>query len=73
MPRIIVDYQMSDNILSYASFFHSFKSGGFNSRYGSPIAEPTSFDEETADSYELGFKSDFWQNRAHINAAAFYS
>ena len=54
----------SDRVLDRLSV-----TGGFNSRYGSPIAEPTSFDEKTVDSYEVGFKSDFWQNRAHIKAA----
>ncbi len=72
-PRVILDYQVNDNVLGYASFSQGFKSGGFNPRYGAPIAEPTSFDEETVDSYEVGFKSDFWDNRARINAAAFFS
>ncbi|MEP1231257.1 MAG: TonB-dependent receptor [Litorimonas sp.] len=72
-PRFIIDYQVNDNLLGYASFSQGFKSGGFNARYGAPLPEPTSFDEETVDSYEVGFKSDFWGGRARVNAAAFFS
>lgn len=72
-PRVIVDYKVNDNVLGYASFSQGFKSGGFNPRYGAPIDAPTSFDPETVDSYEIGFKSDFWDGRARVNAAGFFS
>ena len=72
-PRVIVDYEFNDSVLGYASFSQGFKSGGFNPRYGAPIAGPTSFEPETVDSYEAGFKADFWDNRARVNGAAFFA
>ncbi|MFC2954197.1 TonB-dependent receptor domain-containing protein [Marinicaulis aureus] len=63
-----LQYRWNDNFLTYFSWSQGFKSGGFNERYnaatvdlstGIPNNLPISFDEETANTYEIGFKSDF--------------
>ncbi|PQA87690.1 TonB-dependent receptor [Marinicaulis flavus] len=63
-----LQYRWSDNFLTYFSWSQGFKSGGFNERYNAPTVDlsigiennqPISFDEETANTYEVGFKSDF--------------
>jgi iron complex outermembrane receptor protein len=63
-----LQYRWSDNFLSYFSWSQGFKSGGFNERYNAPTVDlntgipnnqPIFFDEETANTYEIGFKSDF--------------
>ena len=82
-PRIVLDYQLNDEVMLYASYASGFKSGGFNQ---TPTPELNqldvaageqqtilSFDEETNESFELGMKGMFWDGRARMNAAIFYS
>jgi outer membrane receptor protein involved in Fe transport len=57
----------------YAKYSTGFKSGGFNLDFVSQNALDAglAFDEETADSYELGWKGTYLDGRLSINAAAF--
>lgn len=75
--RATISYEFSDDIFSYFTYSRGFKSGGYNDQTGTsgvPItpasAAPT--DPEKADSYELGLKSDLWNNRLRLNLSAFY-
>ena len=54
-----LQYRWSDRLMTYVSWAQGFKSGGFNQRYNAapPGNAPISFDAETAETYELGFKS----------------
>lgn len=54
-----IQYRWSPEIMTYASWSQGFKSGGFNQRYNAtpPGNAPISFDSETAESFEIGFKS----------------
>src|SRR5512138_211315 len=56
-----VQYAFTDRFMTYLSWSQGFKSGGFNQRYNEapPGNVPVSFDEESAETYELGFKSEF--------------
>lgn len=74
-PRISIDYQWNDNLMTYLSYSEGFKSGGFNQRYGQAIpgGSPTSFDPEEVQSVEMGVKTELFNHRLRINAAAFYS
>jgi iron complex outermembrane receptor protein len=56
-----VQYAFTDSFMTYLSWSQGFKSGGFNQRYNSapPGNVPVAFDEENAETYELGFKSEF--------------
>jgi iron complex outermembrane receptor protein len=55
-----LSYRWTDSLMTYLSWSQGFKSGGFNQRYNNapPANAPISFDEETAESFELGFKSE---------------
>lgn len=55
-----VQYTFSDSFMTYLSWSQGFKSGGFNQRYNNapPGNVPVAFDEEDAETYELGFKSE---------------
>jgi len=64
------DYQLSDDAMVYARYSQGFKSGGFNGRANSPT-EATEYQPETADSFEVGAKTSFWDRRARLNLAAF--
>jgi iron complex outermembrane recepter protein len=67
-----LQYRWTDAIMTYVSWSQGFKSGGFNQRYNlaPPGNLPVSFDEETAETWEIGFKSEFGGN-VRINAAIF--
>lgn len=81
-PRASLRYNVADNLSVFASYAHGFRSGGFNPS-GSAVQviafdDPTttlidSFVEETADSYEVGFKSILFNGRMQLNGAAFYT
>lgn len=61
-----------DNLYAYASYARGFKSGGFTVANNSATsADP--YDPEYADSYEIGVKSRFWQNRAQFNLIYFHT
>jgi iron complex outermembrane receptor protein len=42
-----------------------------NGRGQTAASARTPFDPETVDSFELGFKTEFWENRISFNVAAF--
>ncbi|MGH7020447.1 MAG: TonB-dependent receptor, partial [Brevundimonas sp.] len=64
------DYQLSDAAMVYARYSQGFKSGGFNGRANS-ASEATEYQPETADSFEVGAKTQYWDNRVRLNLAAF--
>jgi iron complex outermembrane receptor protein len=72
-PRASIDYSFGDqsNSLVYASYSQGYRAGGFNGRGQTAASARTPFDPETVDSFELGFKTEFWDNRITFNVAAF--
>jgi iron complex outermembrane receptor protein len=60
--------------MTYLSWSQGFKSGGFNQRFNSvtPDYLPLSFDEETAETFELGIKTEFG-GVLRLNAAVFHT
>ncbi len=70
--QVGVDYRPNEDVMFYVSASHGFKSGGFNGR---PTTEGAvdSYDPEELDSYEIGFKSELWDNRLRLNGAFFYN
>jgi iron complex outermembrane receptor protein len=71
-PKVGVEFTPNDDLLLYASFTQGFKSGGFNGR-GNSEDTIGPYDPEKVNSYELGFKSDWADNRIRLNVAAFYA
>lgn len=65
------DYRFNDSVLGYAKFSTGFKSGGWSpdAFSGTSIFLPVR--EETLDSFEIGFKSDFANNTVRLNGAYF--
>ncbi|WP_380871395.1 TonB-dependent receptor [Sphingomonas sp. DBB INV C78] len=61
----IATYRPSDDITTYAKISSGYVAGGILS--GIP------YDPESLIAYELGLKSQFWDNRVRANFAAFYS
>jgi iron complex outermembrane receptor protein len=72
-PMVNIAYQANDDVMLYASYSEGFKSGGFDQRFINFIPEPTSFEPETAETYEIGMKSSWLGNSMRINVAAYYT
>jgi iron complex outermembrane receptor protein len=72
-PKIGLTYEISDGSLAYGHWTQGVRSGGYNLRNTSfnPADTPGPFDEETVDSFEIGYKSTHEWGR--LNAAVFYN
>ncbi|MGE0741170.1 MAG: TonB-dependent receptor [Hyphomonadaceae bacterium] len=72
-PRVGVNYEVSDDMLVYAFWQRAFKSGGFNGNAADRAAFETPYDEQTVDSYEAGFKSEWLDRRLRVNVNFFFA
>ena len=68
MPTVSVQYDLTPDVMAYASYTRGFKAGGF-----SAYSSNSTFGPETVDAYELGFKSRFLERRASLDVALFWS
>ncbi|HEY0335309.1 MAG TPA: TonB-dependent receptor [Stenotrophomonas sp.] len=68
-PMVNIAYDVGDSSMVYAKYSTGFKAGGANSR----STTYTAFDPEEVTAFELGFKSQFWDNRGRLNLALFDS
>ncbi len=74
-PKVSLDYQINDDIMIYGLATRGFKSGGYNIR-AQATAVPRSadpFDDEQVDSYEIGSKMSFLDQRLFLNLSAFHN
>lgn len=65
--RAALNYRLSDDVSAYATISTGYKSGGYNAI---SVAE-VSYRPETVTAYELGLKSQWWEDRLRVNVAAF--
>ncbi|KRG70584.1 TonB-dependent receptor [Pseudoxanthomonas dokdonensis] len=68
-PMLNIAYDLGQDTLLYARYSTGFKAGGANSR----STTYTAFDPEEVTAFELGLKTQFWNNRARLNLALFDS
>jgi len=68
--RFVASFQANDNAMLFASATTGFKSGGWNGRAGAANLM-TYFSEEDALSFELGARTEWFDNRLRINATFF--
>ena len=66
--RASIDYRFNDQLLVYATTSTGFKGGGISPRPFNS-AQAVGFGEEELTSYEIGFKSDFFDDRVRLNTA----
>ncbi len=70
-PKFSIAYKHNENMLLFANYGRGYRVGGFNTQ------RTTLFDKEyqaeTSDNYELGFKTNWWENRFIVNMSAFYT
>ncbi len=67
--RVGLEYDLTDSALLYASLARGVKSGGFTT-YNATSATP--FRPEIVLAYEVGIKSDWFDNRLRANGAVFF-
>jgi iron complex outermembrane receptor protein len=71
-PKLGLDYQFNPSLMVYASYALGFKAGGVNGRPTRPDLF-TAFDEEWLTTYEVGAKTDWFDQRVRLNVALFFS
>ena len=75
LPEVALQWDATDDLMLYAKWGESAKSGGFTSAQrtapgGLPFApEDQEYDDEEATGYEVGFKSRWLNNAAELNVA----
>ncbi len=73
-PKVGLEFQATQDAMFYASYAKGYKSGGFNGRPLSSIAEVlTPYNPETVKSYEVGAKTGWFDRRMTANLAVFYN
>src|SRR5437660_936477 len=70
--KVGVDWKASDGVLAYASISQGYRGVAFNGQAYNDNSELTFADPEKLTSYELGLKTELWERRAVVNAAAFH-
>lgn len=66
-------WNITDELMTYASISRGYKAGGFEQRLASPVPAALTFDPEFVDAYEVGFKSTLLDSTLRLNGAVFYS
>ena len=70
LPRVGLNYYASNDVMMYASISRGYKSGGFN-MLTPPNLSPK-FEPEYTMNYELGMKSEWFDNRVRFNSSVFW-
>ncbi|HKZ73699.1 MAG TPA: TonB-dependent receptor, partial [Steroidobacteraceae bacterium] len=75
-PSASVAYRWSDEALTYLSYAEGFKGGGWNSHFNAVLNQAQvdallKFEQEEAETIELGFKLDLAGNTLRLNGAVF--
>jgi iron complex outermembrane receptor protein len=64
--------QPTDDLLLYSNFSKGFKSGGFNGR-ANALALTNEIDDEKVTAYEIGAKTQWFDNRLVLNVAGYWN
>lgn len=68
---VALQYQWTDDLMTYASWSRGFRSGGFSGTARN-VADLAPYDPELVDNYELGLRSAWLDDRLIFNATAFH-
>lgn len=71
-PKVSLSYDFTDDAMVYALFSRGYRGGGFNGRPTTVSAATIPYNPEVVDNYELGFKTQFFDNRIRFNGSVFY-
>lgn len=68
--RAVLNYNISDDNLVYASYSRGYKSGGINPPLSPIFVVPEAFDPEFVNAFEIGSKNEF--GKVQLNLTSFY-
>ncbi|MEM8935929.1 MAG: TonB-dependent receptor [Pseudomonadota bacterium] len=71
-PKFVLEYDLNDDVLLYASYSQGFKSGGVQFNASSLALAQLTFEPEEITAYEAGVKSDLLDGTLRVNASGFY-
>ena len=71
-PTAGLSYSFTDKIHTYFRWSRGFRSGGYNNDLFIP-SNQIKFRSEQVDSYEIGLKTQFWDDRIRFNIDGFYT
>ncbi len=69
IPRFALEYRFSPNVAAYASATRGYRPGGLNTQ--TEFVEALEFEEERSWNYELGVKTNWFDNRLRANLSVF--
>ncbi|MDX1526214.1 MAG: TonB-dependent receptor [Pseudidiomarina maritima] len=69
--RATIDWNVTDDHLLYFTYSEGFKSGSFNGQQSSPIIAATPILPETSTNFEVGAKTEWFDNRLRLNVTYF--
>jgi len=70
-PRVSVTWDVSDDVMLYATYSQGFRSGGQNDLFVFVPNGNVAYDSEELTNYEFGIKSQWLDNRLQFNASVF--
>jgi outer membrane receptor protein involved in Fe transport len=71
VPRLNATYQINDDVLTYVTYSEGFRSGGANPLRNTSVL-PDEYDSDTLKNYEIGLKSEWFDNTLRFNAVAYH-
>jgi iron complex outermembrane receptor protein len=69
-PKLSLALQATKNTMMYVNYGKGYRSGGFNQDITVRFGE--SYEPEITDSYELGIKNSYWNDRFILNLSTYY-
>jgi len=70
-PRLSLDYRLSQDLMFYGTYSKGFKSGGWDGQPVTVEAARESFDPEYANNFEIGTKTQWFNNRLRLNVSTY--
>lgn len=71
-PRAGIEFQINDDVMTFFTWTRGFRSGGFPGR-AVTVSSAKPFGPESADNFEIGIKSEWFDNRLRFNINAFWT
>ena len=72
-PAFNLQWYANEDVMSYFRYAKGFKDGGFNASDTTASQDAFTYDDEEADTFELGLKTTLLDGAATFNAAVFYT
>ena len=70
--KVVLQFKPSDDIMLYGSYTRGYKGPAFNVFFNHTAPNnAVPIDEETSNAFEVGAKTQFWDNRAQLNVSLF--